>query len=102
VNRYTRSKIGMKDDNGADMMRQVFSPTPSKKVPAQLRLNSLGSKSEQDEQEGFMHIFAGTQQAIRNPMAHGRVGFTVVEALEYLAFASILCRKIDQASLYTP
>jgi uncharacterized protein (TIGR02391 family) len=35
-----------------------------------LKLNSFMTKSEKDEQLGYMDIFAGTMTGIRNPRAH--------------------------------
>jgi uncharacterized protein (TIGR02391 family) len=99
VNQYVRAKISQVDDGGVDMMRQVFNPDTSnnKKYPASLEFGDYGGLSKKNDQEGFQNIFAGVQMALRNPLAHGRSEMTSSEALEYLAFASLLCRKIDRA-----
>ena len=51
--------------DGADLMKKTFSANS----PI-LRLNAGVTKSEQDEQLGYMEIFAGVMTGIRNPRAH--------------------------------
>ena len=53
------------DKTGADLMRAAFSANR----PI-LRLNSFTSTSENNEQQGYMEIFAGAMIGIRNPRAH--------------------------------
>jgi uncharacterized protein (TIGR02391 family) len=63
-----------------------------------LSLNEGASVSDRDEQEGFKLLFMGAMQGIRNPKAH--VLFDQLaegRALDYLAFASLLMRRIDDA-----
>lgn len=65
-----------------------------------LKLNDLSTDGEKDEQEGFMHLFAGAVQGIRNPRAHDNIEQNDPDkTLEYLMFASLLARKIDEAKL---
>ena len=57
-------------------------------------------QSGNDEQEGFMYIFAGAMMGIRNPKAHQAITQTDPQkALEYLAFASLLHRRVDDARI---
>jgi len=51
--------------DGADLMRNVFSP----KKPV-LKLNACSTDSELNEQSGYMEIMAGCMTGIRNPRAH--------------------------------
>lgn len=63
-----------------------------------IKLNSLGSISEKDEQRGYKFIFAGSVAAIRNPRGHEvNLPETTDACLDHLSFASLLLRKIDQA-----
>ena len=51
-----------------------------------------------DEQEGFRFIFMGVIQGIRNPKGHEMVAQDDPRrALEYLAPASVLFRRLDDA-----
>ena len=50
------------EKDGQDLMRSAFSP----KDPL-LKFNTSGSTSAKNEQEGYMQIFAGAMQGIRNP-----------------------------------
>lgn len=53
-------------------------------------------RSGQDEREGFMALFRGAMIGIRNPKAHELFREEdPQQALEYLAFASLLHRRID-------
>lgn len=51
--------------DGKKLMLDVFSVNNPK-----LKFNQLVSQSDKDEQEGFMHLFEGTMQGIRNPKGH--------------------------------
>jgi uncharacterized protein (TIGR02391 family) len=48
------------------------------------------------EQEGFHALFRGAIGALKNPLSHRSIGHNdPVRVLEYLAFASLLMRLID-------
>jgi uncharacterized protein (TIGR02391 family) len=65
-----------------------------------LALNQLMSKSDRDEQDGFMHIYMGVMTGIRNPKAHEIVKQeNISKTIEYLAIASLLMRRIEEAHL---
>ena len=65
-----------------------------------VKLNGLATESEIDEQKGFKFIFSGAATGIRNPRGHEvDIGDTPDEALDYLALASLLLRRLDAAGL---
>jgi uncharacterized protein (TIGR02391 family) len=80
---------------GYKLMMDVFNENNPK-----VRLNGLATESEVDEQMGFKFIFAGAATGIRNPRGHEvDIGDTPDEALDYLALASLLLRRLDAAGL---
>jgi len=93
VNNYVKQKSRKIECDGKDLMAKVF----NKDRPI-LKLNDLVTTSDKDEQEGFMFLFMGAMEGIRNPKAHE----TVVQkdpyrTLEYLAFASLLAKRADES-----
>lgn len=79
------------NDDGKSLMGRAFGG----KAPP-LPLNDGKTASERDEQDGFAHLFMGAMAGIRNPKAHDP--FVDVEddrAADYLAFASLLLRRLD-------
>jgi uncharacterized protein (TIGR02391 family) len=94
VNNRVKEKAGRADLDGKDLMAKAF----RKEAPI-LRLAPLSTQSDMDEQEGFMLLFLGAMVGIRNPKAHEMVSQTDPDrALEYLAFASLLCRRVDEST----
>jgi uncharacterized protein (TIGR02391 family) len=80
--------------DGKSLMGQVFNVSN----PV-LRLNPGQSVSDRDEQEGFALIFMGAMQGVRNPKAHDLMtSIDTDRAFEYLAFASLLMRRLDDTS----
>lgn len=79
--------------NGSKLMMSVFSVD----APV-IKLNSLESASEKDEQRGFQFIFSGAFLAIRNPRGHefGMID-TPDKCLDHLSLASLLLRKLEEA-----
>ena len=93
VNNKVKRRSGLRDD-GRSLMARAF----DEKRPI-LRLNRGQSVSDLDEQEGFRFIFMGVMQGIRNPRAHDEtVEPDVDRALEYLGLASLLMRRLDEAT----
>jgi uncharacterized protein (TIGR02391 family) len=86
---------GLRGKTGYALMMEAFNESkPS------VHLNSLNTDSEIDEQRGFKSIFAGASAGIRNPRGHEvDMGDTPDEALDYLALASLLLRKLDAAAV---
>jgi uncharacterized protein (TIGR02391 family) len=82
-----------RSDSGKKLMMAVFdgaSPT--------LDVARYIGRSGQDEREGFKFIFAGAFLALRNPRGHGADRLDdPTEAMEYLALASLLMRRLDDA-----
>jgi uncharacterized protein (TIGR02391 family) len=66
-------------------------------------LADLSTKTGQDIQAGYRFLFMGATQGIRNPDAHERFkALDAEEALETLAFASVLMRRLDDAQIEIP
>jgi uncharacterized protein (TIGR02391 family) len=86
---------GERDIYGSSLMSQVF-----RRDNPKIRLNKLESRSELDEQEGYMHIFMGCMKGIRNPRAHAH-GFKddPQKALEIIILAQHLLRVLREASV---
>jgi uncharacterized protein (TIGR02391 family) len=85
------------DQIGKPLMATVFSEQNPK-----LDITSLRSQGQQkqDEVEGFKFLFMGASLGLRNPRGHG--GYLQTdeqEALEMLAYASLLMRSLDRAEL---
>ncbi len=92
INSLVKAKSGRHDLDGKGLMLTAFSPT----APV-LKFNVLSTRSERDEQEGLMHLFAGAMHGIRNPKAHENiVQKDPVRTMELLMFASYLCKKLDE------
>lgn len=83
---------GLPEKDGADLMFSAF----PKNAP-NIYLSDLSNRSEQDVQEGYMHMFAGAMLGIRNPKAHANESISQEDALRKLAFASMLMYKLDNA-----
>jgi len=77
---------------GAALMFHVFDG----KAPI-LKLNSLKSDSEINEQKGFCKIFAGAFEGIKNPHSHDNIEMEPIEAIRLLSLANLLAEKVDQA-----
>lgn len=89
---YVRERSGNNDLDGAALMRTVF----SKKNPA-LTFNDLTDQTDQDEQEGMMHLFEGVVLAIRNPGGHAFPEGPEQRAVEYLSLISLLAYRVQEA-----
>jgi uncharacterized protein (TIGR02391 family) len=86
-----RCRAGTAD--GAALMQTAFSP-----ARPLLRLNSLRTRSEQDEQLGYMHILAGCMTGVRNPRAHEHdYREDPRDALAHLVWADHLLRRVNAA-----
>ena len=89
INNLVKKKAKKENDpklDGSDLMHLVFSP--DKPV---LKINSLKTKSDKCQQQGYMEIFAGCMTGIRNPRAHEHKHYDEMKvALEMLAWANHL------------
>jgi uncharacterized protein (TIGR02391 family) len=80
--------------DGKALMARVFSV----KSPL-VHLTPCKTQSERDEQEGFMLLFMGAMQGIRNPQAHEVSASTDPNrAFEYLSLASLRLRRLDEST----
>ncbi len=88
-----KNKSGVKNLTGHPLMQKVFSV----KTPL-LKFNTLISQIDKDEQQGMMELFAGAMLGIRNPKAHNQIiQKDSVKTMEYLSFASLLCKRLDES-----
>jgi len=100
VEKYVKEKSG-KDDFGASLMSKVFSfeydeSKKELKRPPILPLSKLETKSERSEQQGFMYIFMGAMEGIRNPFAHEHIEvIDPIFTLKLLCLASLLLEILD-------
>jgi uncharacterized protein (TIGR02391 family) len=92
VNNRVKDMVGSADD-GKRLMGMVF----SLKAP-RISLGDLSTDTGRNIQEGYGLLFMGAVQAFRNPGAHEQFEkMDDNEALEQLAFASLLMRRLDDA-----
>jgi uncharacterized protein (TIGR02391 family) len=86
---------GIRNKTGYPLMMDALNEDSPK-----VQLNGLATESEIDEQKGYKFIFAGAATGIRNPRGHEiDIGDTPDNALDYLALASLLIRRLDAAGL---
>lgn len=82
------------DSDGSELMSKAFS-----EVDPPISVGDLETETGRNIQAGYRFIFMGAARAIRNPDAHEQ--FKTLgneEALEMLAFASLLMRRLDDAT----
>ena len=96
------------DLDGDDLMNQVFSFNYDKeqkritKYPI-IHINELKNSNDRSEQQGFMFLCKGAASGIRNPKAHKIIPQSnPLHTLEYLAFASFLMRRVEEAKVVKP
>ncbi len=83
------------DGDGAKLVGEVFGGDK----PA-LVLSELETESGRSDQKGFLQIFQGAYVGIRNPKAHSlESDMDAPKALQYLIFASMLARRIEDAKV---
>jgi uncharacterized protein (TIGR02391 family) len=91
---HIRRLTGIREDGDA-LMGKAFSLSDPFIV-----LSELETESGQNDQKGFMQIFKGAFQGIRNPKAHSLAhDLNEQKAAQYLIFASLLVRRLDEARL---
>lgn len=89
-----REKTGLEDD-GEKLSGKVFSLTNP-----YLIFSNLDTESGKNDQKGFLQIFQGAYTGIRNPKAHTlEHDLTKEKAAQYMIFASLLARRIDESKL---
>ena len=104
---YVKEITGL-DIDGDDLMNHVFSFNYDKerrrvtKHPI-LCISGMKNRTDRDEQQGFMYLCKGAAIGIRNPKAHALIPQSnPFHTLEYLAFASLLMRRVEKAELLNP
>lgn len=87
-----RSMTGI-DKSGVPLMLDAF-----RAASPRIDVSRHSGKSGEDEKQGFEAIFRGVMLGMRNPGAHELFkDGDPQQALEYLGFASLLHRRIDDA-----
>ncbi len=87
-----RQRTGI-DADGPNLVNRAFSL-----ADPYLVLSELTSESGQNDQKGFMQVFSGSYQGIRNPKAHTLThDLTEPAAAQYLVYASLLARRVEEA-----
>lgn len=83
------------DLDGQALMAKAFADTEPR-----IRLGDLSTQTGRNIQAGFRFLFMGAAQGIRNPNAHEQFrDLSAEEGLEALAFASLLMRRLDEATV---
>jgi uncharacterized protein (TIGR02391 family) len=84
-------ELSRSERSGVALMGDAFD-----RDPPELALTDLVNQAQIDEQKGFAFIFKGAMLGVRDPKAHAP--FEELEerrALDYLGFASLLMRRLD-------
>ena len=93
VFQYIRDATGLTLD-GAALAQAAFSL--NKPI---LAFSDLADQTKKDEQVGFMEMLAAFAKGVRNPLTHTHGHLEEAQkAFEYLVMASLLCRRIDDAT----
>ena len=94
IDNMVRHESGQGEKHGADLMHAVFSANKPL-----LKVNDLKTRSDWDEQKGYMEMFAGAMSAIRNPRSHEHAFEDSPEvALELLGLANHFMRVLNRAT----
>jgi uncharacterized protein (TIGR02391 family) len=96
INNRVRAMTGL-DLDGSKLMGEAFADSDPPIV-----LGDLSTETGKSIQAGFRFLFMGAVRGIRNPDAHELFkALDAEEALETLAFASMLMRRLDAAEVRT-
>jgi uncharacterized protein (TIGR02391 family) len=89
-----KKKSNREDLDGCGLMTTVF----SKENPT-LKFNNLITRTDKDEQQGWMHLYQGAVLGIRDVKTHENIiQKDKQKAFEYLAFASLLCKRLEETT----
>ena len=89
-----RKKI-KSDKDGSELVCEALSTNNPKLI-----ISNLNTDSGKNEQKGYLQILQGAYWAIRNPKAHSlSTDLNKLKAAQYLVFASLLARRIDEAHM---
>lgn len=92
LNALVKLNSGVDDKDGSTLMEYVFTP----RNPI-LKFNNLADESDINEQKGFMMMLSGAVTGLRNPRAHKIIKDDPENALEFIAFISLLAKLVDQS-----
>ncbi len=98
LEQYVKEKSQIKDKRTTKLMSHVF----NEQNPI-LSIKCSRPEVAQEEQQGFKFLLMGSMLGIRNPKGH----YTItqrdrVRTLQYLAFASLLFKTVDDAKVTIP
>lgn len=82
------------EKDGRDLMFSTFSPNN----PI-ITIDDLSTQSGQNLQEGYMYIFGGAIQALRNPKAHDNLIISSNITIHQITLASMLMYILDNTKL---
>jgi uncharacterized protein (TIGR02391 family) len=89
-----RERTGL-DLDGSGLVNRAFSLTDPYLV-----LSELETDSGQNDQKGFIQLFSGSYQGIRNSKAHSlNHDLTESKASQYLVHASLLARRVSEGQV---
>jgi len=80
-----------READGVGLMNSAFSPSN----PI-IRLTSMATQSERDEQKGYMQLYAGAMTGIRNPKAHANINPDSRKTLHLVSLASLLMHRLEE------
>ena len=83
---------GQPEKDGKALMLSAFSPNSPT-----IRLDDLSNESGRNIQEGYMYLFAGAIQGVRNPKSHGNITISSNRCFHFLFLASLLMAKLDDS-----
>jgi uncharacterized protein (TIGR02391 family) len=92
--RYEEEKGEPPEDDGTKLMSRAFSFNLKDNRYPIIQLTPLRDQVERDIQEGFMYLFMGFNQAVRNPGAHSTEPLTREECIHFLFVASLLAGQL--------
>lgn len=84
------------EKDGVKLMQYVFSASNPL-----LKFEDINTENGQNVQIGYMQMFAGAIQGLRNPKAHDNLYITKESAMKQIVVASFLMDKIDEALIFT-
>jgi uncharacterized protein (TIGR02391 family) len=82
--------------DGSGLMRKAFTSSPNNNFKPTFCLADNSNESGRNIQQGYMDIFAGSMQGIRNPKAHANLDVNPDEAWEMIILSSHLMRMWDK------
>jgi uncharacterized protein (TIGR02391 family) len=87
--------------DGMTLMRKVFSSSQNNNFNPVFPLADNSTESGKNIQLGYMEIFAGSMQGIRNPKAHENININPDEAWELVILASHLIKMYKKNNYLT-